>query len=114
MDPLGSGSFGQALKCLDHKTNELVALKIIKNQKKFQYQAGMELKIIKFLNNHDKQDVNNIIRVKDYCIFREHLVIVFELLNLNLYEFIKKNEFKGLTQNLIRRFAIQMLQALRY
>lgn len=35
LEPLGSGSFGQALKCLDHKTNELVALKLVRNQKKF-------------------------------------------------------------------------------
>lgn len=35
LEPLGSGSFGQALKCLDHKTGEEVAIKIIKNQKKF-------------------------------------------------------------------------------
>ena len=34
---LGRGSFGQALKCLDHKTKELVALKIIRNKKKFQH-----------------------------------------------------------------------------
>ena len=32
---IGKGSFGQALKCLDHKTNELVAVKLIRNKKKF-------------------------------------------------------------------------------
>ena len=37
LEHLGSGSFGQAIKCLDHKTGEEIALKIIKNQKKFQY-----------------------------------------------------------------------------
>lgn len=31
LEPLGSGSFGQALKCLDHKTGEEVAVKIIRN-----------------------------------------------------------------------------------
>ena len=90
---LGSGSFGSAVKCQDHKTKEIVAVKIIKNQKKFQYQAGMELKIVRFLNLQDKQDQNNIIRIKDYSIFREHLIMVFELLNVNLYEFIKNNNF---------------------
>lgn len=114
MKPLGSGSFGQALECLDHKTDDIVALKIIRNQKKFQYQAGMELKILKYLNYHDKLDQNNIIRVHDYFIFREHLIISFELLSINLYEFIKKNDFRGVTQNLIRRFAIQILQALKF
>jgi len=66
----------------------------------------MELKILKFLNNNDKEDQYNIIRVKDYMIFREHLIISFEILSLNLYEFIKKNEFKGSSPNLIRRIAI--------
>lgn len=32
---LGKGSFGQALKCLDHKTNEIVAVKLIRNKKRF-------------------------------------------------------------------------------
>ena len=32
---LGKGSFGQALKCYDHKEKEHVAIKIIRNQEKF-------------------------------------------------------------------------------
>jgi len=74
----------------------------------------MELKILKFLNDNDKLDQHNVIRIKDYAIFREHLIISFELLSINLYEFIKNNNFKGVSQNLIRRFAIQILQALKY
>lgn len=34
---LGKGSFGIALKCYDHKLKEEVALKIIKNKKKYYY-----------------------------------------------------------------------------
>lgn len=34
---LGKGSFGIALKCFDHKRQEEVALKIIKNKKKYYY-----------------------------------------------------------------------------
>ena len=114
LQALGSGSFGQALKCLDHSNGSEVAIKIIRNKKKFQYQAGMELKILLYLNKHDKQDQNNVIRVKDFMLFREHLIIAFELLSINLYEFIKNNNFQGVSQNLIRRFAIQILQALKY
>uniref|UniRef100_A0A8C9N531 Protein kinase domain-containing protein n=1 Tax=Serinus canaria TaxID=9135 RepID=A0A8C9N531_SERCA len=33
LEVIGKGSFGQVAKCLDHKTNELVALKIIRNKK---------------------------------------------------------------------------------
>lgn len=34
---LGKGSFGQALKCYDYKTSEFVAVKIIRNKKRFHY-----------------------------------------------------------------------------
>ena len=71
----------------------MVAIKIIRNKKKFQYQTGMELKILKYLNFHDKYDQNNVIRVNDYCVFRKHLLISFECLSINLYEFIKNNNF---------------------
>ncbi len=40
--------------------------------------------------------------------------ITFELLSMNLYEFIKNNDFQGVSLGLIRRFAIQILHSLRY
>ena len=37
------------------------------------------------------------------------MCITFELLSINLYEFIKNNNFQGVSLGLIRRFAIQLL-----
>lgn len=34
LEVIGKGSFGQVLKCLDHKNNELVAIKMIRNKKR--------------------------------------------------------------------------------
>lgn len=114
LEPLGKGSFGQAVKCYDYKTNQFVAVKIIRNKKRFHHQAGVELKILQYLKENDPDDVHNIIRMKDYAVFRKHLIISFELLSINLYEFIKNNNFQGISLGLIRRFAIQILQALKY
>lgn len=114
IEPLGKGSFGQALKWFDHKDKEFVAIKIIRNKKKFQHQAGVEVKILKHLRDHDENDDNNIIKIKDYIVFRKHLWISFEILSIDLYEFIKNNNFRGVSLGLIRRFAIQILQALKY
>lgn len=51
---------------------------------------------------------------QEHFYFRGHLCISFELLSVNLYEFIKQNNFMGLSLGLIRRFAHQILLALRY
>ena len=67
-----------------------------------------------YLKENDPDDIYNIIRMKDFSIFRKHLIISFELLSINLYEFIKNNNFQGVSLGLIRRFAIQILQALKY
>ena len=55
--------------------------------------------------------------MQDYIVFRKHLCIGFELLSMNLFEFLKVNDFnvsnllvwsilQGFDHNLIRRFAI--------
>ena len=35
----------------------------------------------------------NVIHLNDYVIFRKHLCIGFELISMNLFEFLKVNEF---------------------
>lgn len=44
--------------------------------------------------------------------FRGHLCISTELLDMNLYEFIKANSFRGSSLKLVRRFTKQMLSSL--
>ena len=46
---LGKGSFGTALGCIDHKEKREVAVKRVKNKKKYYYQASVELKILQYL-----------------------------------------------------------------
>ena len=70
--------------------------------------------VLQYLKEHDPHDIYNIVRLKDYYIFRKHLVLSFEILSLNLYEFIRNNNFQGVSMGLIRRFAIQILQALKF
>lgn len=90
---LGKGSFGTALKCIDHKTGKEIALKVVKNKQKYVYQAGVELKILQFLRENDPEDIMNVVHLEDYVIFRKHLCISFELLSMNLFEFLKINDF---------------------
>merc|ERR1719379_600627 len=91
-----------------------VALKMIRNKKRFHHQALVEVKILEHLRERDQENASNVVHVLDYFYFRNHLCITFELLSINLYEFIKNNNFQGVSLGLIRRFAIQLLTALRF
>ncbi|KAF9189561.1 hypothetical protein BGZ51_009456 [Haplosporangium sp. Z 767] len=112
LDMLGKGSFGQVAKCYDHKTGEYVAIKIIRNKKRFHCQAVVEVKILDNLNKWDPDAKHNLIRMTDKFYFRNHLCIATELLSMNLYEFIKSNSFQGFSLGLIKRFCTQLLQSL--
>ncbi|GAB1291318.1 Dual specificity tyrosine-phosphorylation-regulated kinase 4 [Apodemus speciosus] len=113
LEMIGKGSFGQVAKCLDHKNNELVALKIIRNKKRFHHQALVELKILEALRRKDKDNTHNVVHMKDFFYFRNHLCITFELLGINLYELMKNNSFQGFSLSIVRRFTLSVLKCLQ-
>ena len=110
---LGKGSFGQVVKVFDHKLKTELALKIIKNRPRFHQQALEEIEILKYLKEKDPDNTFCIVHIKENFIFRKHAILVFELLSIDLYQFIKLTKFQGLSQQLIRKLAVQILQALR-
>lgn len=109
---IGKGSFGQVIKAYDHKTHQHVALKIVRNEKRFHRQAQEEIRILDHLRKQDKDNTMNIIHMLEHFTFRNHTCITFELLSINLYELIKKNKFQGFSLQLVRKFAHSLLLCL--
>ncbi|XP_002739316.2 dual specificity tyrosine-phosphorylation-regulated kinase 2-like [Saccoglossus kowalevskii] len=109
---IGKGSFGQVVKAYDHKTNQHIALKMVRNEKRFHRQAQEEIRILDHLRKQDKDNNMNIIHMLENFNFRNHMCITFELLSMNLYELIKKNKFQGFSLQLVRKFAHSLLQCL--
>ncbi|CAL1412247.1 unnamed protein product [Linum trigynum] len=112
-DVLGHGTFGQVAKCWVAETNSFVAVKIIKNQPAYYQQALVEVSILTTLNKkYDPEDKHHIVRIYDYFVHHRHLCICFELLDTNLYELIKINQFRGLSLSIVQLFSKQILRGL--
>jgi dual specificity protein kinase YAK1 len=112
-DLLGHGTFGQVAKCWVPETNSFVAVKVIKNQLAYYQQALVEVSILTTLNKkYDPEDKNHIVRIYDYFLHQSHLCICFELLDMNLYELIKINQFRGLSLSIVKLFSKQILLGL--
>ncbi|GAM17232.1 hypothetical protein SAMD00019534_004070 [Acytostelium subglobosum LB1] len=113
IDSLGQGTFGQVVKCQNLDTNELVAVKILKNKAAYYQQGKLEIEMLRKLNvQYDPENKSNILRLQDSFMFKNHLCIVMELLSINLFELIKQNSYKGLSIKLIQVFLIQILDSL--
>ncbi|TMW69165.1 hypothetical protein Poli38472_001321 [Pythium oligandrum] len=109
--PLGAGSFGQVICCRDHQTNTTVAVKVIRNRKKYKEQAVIEIQVLSQLQS-EAGGQHSVIQMLDYFHFRNHLCITFELLGINLYDYLKLRYFQGLPLWNIQSISRQLLQAL--
>lgn len=55
-----------------------------------------------------------IVKLLSTFMHRQHQCLVFEMLSLNLYELLKNTQFEGVSLNLIRKFAKQILKSLQF
>ncbi|KAK1314614.1 Serine/threonine-protein kinase AFC2 [Acorus calamus] len=115
---LGSAAFSKAIQAHDLHTGIDVCVKIIKNNKDFFDQSLDEIKLLKYVNKNDPADKYHLLRLYDYFYYREHLLIVCELLKANLYEFHKFNRESGgevyFTMPRLQSITIQCLEALQF
>uniref|UniRef100_A0A1A8EY04 dual-specificity kinase n=2 Tax=Nothobranchius TaxID=28779 RepID=A0A1A8EY04_9TELE len=109
---IGKGSFGQVAKVYDHKLQQHLALKMVRNEKRFHRQAQEEIRILEHLRKQDRNGAMNVVHMLENFTFRNHICMTFELLSMNLYELIKRNKFQGFSLPLVRKFAHSILQCL--
>uniref|UniRef100_A0A672PWZ2 non-specific serine/threonine protein kinase n=1 Tax=Sinocyclocheilus grahami TaxID=75366 RepID=A0A672PWZ2_SINGR len=109
---LGRGTFGQVVKCWKRGTNEIVAVKILKNHPSYARQGQIEVSILARLSGENAED-HNLVRAFECFQHRHHTCLVFEMLEQNLYDFLKQNKFSPLPLKVIRPVLQQVTMALK-
>ncbi|KEG08405.1 protein kinase [Trypanosoma grayi] len=95
-----------------------VCLKIINNSKDFFDQSLDEIRLLTLINKYKDPDKAHVVRLIDCFYYKEHTMLVTELLSDNLYEYSKYNREEEdtfyFTIPRLRRIARQIVEALKY
>jgi serine/threonine protein kinase len=115
---LGQGTFAQVFQCFHVQTGNVVAVKVVKNKPAYTRQAAVEIDVFRALTktspeeragSDDREDNtwDYMVNMLCYFMYKGHLCLVFELLGLNLYEVLKKRQFRGLPLTVVRKLVHQ-------
>ena len=108
---LGRGTFGQVVKCWKRHTNELVAVKISKDHPSYKKQAEIEVNILSLLMQEDSEE-HNFVRAIECFTHKNHTCVVFEMLQQNLYDFLRSTKFRPLPLKYVRPILHQVTTTL--
>ncbi|NXH10468.1 CLK1 kinase, partial [Bucco capensis] len=112
---LGEGAFGKVVECIDRKeADRHVAVKIVKNVDRYSEAAHAEIKVLKHLNALDPSSTYRCVKMLESFEHHGHVCIVFELLGLSTYDFIKENDFLPFRLGDIRQMAYQICKSVNF
>lgn len=110
---LGDGTFGRVLQAYDQRDDRKVAIKIIRDVKRYMENAKIEAEILKNLRKADPDDKSRCaIMYETFTHERKFYCLVFEPLGVSLYDFMKKNAFRGFLMQDVQSFAKQCMKAM--
>eukprot|EP01130_Rhizamoeba_saxonica_P016528 TRINITY_DN765_c0_g1_i4.p1 TRINITY_DN765_c0_g1~~TRINITY_DN765_c0_g1_i4.p1 ORF type:complete len:607 (+),score=146.19 TRINITY_DN765_c0_g1_i4:183-2003(+) len=110
----GKGVFSSVVRCSDLENGEKeVAIKLLRNNAHMKRTGRKEVKILELLTETDQDDNYNCIRLLDNFVDRDHLALVFESMDCNLRQFIKKHGYNvGLGIKAVRVYSYKLAMAL--
>lgn len=111
---LGKGMFSGVVRARDIATGKDTAIKIIRNNETMRKAGMKEIDILDKLATADPEDKKHIVRLERHFEHKGHLCMVFENLNMNLRDVLKKSGIRdvGISLNAVRAYAHQMFLGL--
>nr|KAF6406899.1 homeodomain interacting protein kinase 4 [Molossus molossus] len=107
IEVLGKGTFGEVAKGWRRSTGEMVAIKILKNDAYRNRIIKNELKLLRCMRGLDPEEAH-VIRFLEFFHDALKFYLVFELLEQNLFEYQKENNFAPLPVRHIRTVTLQV------
>ena len=107
---LGKGAFSNVYLCKDHKYNSDVAVKVIRNERRFHKQVKLETEIYELLYTSENYSpfVIKLLKAFEY---RKDRFLVFDNYGIDLYNYYKKNMIDSYD---LKMFAYQIVKGLDF
>ena len=105
---IGEGTYGKVFQAIDNRTGKLVAMKIMKNIQENDGISPLNLREISILKSVSHP---NIVSLLDVIADESNLILIFEYVPLNLYNYIRSLNYKSckLQPKLIQSYSFQLL-----
>ncbi|XP_074601952.1 CDC like kinase darkener of apricot isoform X5 [Brevipalpus obovatus] len=114
LSTLGEGTFGKVVRVMDVRTEQIVALKIIKNVDKYREAAKLEINVLEKLAEADPQGKHLCVKMLDWFDFRGHICIAFEMLGLSVFDFLKDNNYQPYPIDQVRHIGYQLCFSVKF
>jgi dual-specificity kinase len=109
---MGEGTFARVIEAWDRVHKSPVAVKIVRAVDKYTDAAEVEIDILRDIHKKDPRHESRCIEMVNYFMFRDHMCLVFPKYGLSLYDFLKKNNYKGFMMNDIKDIGYQLLKCI--
>ena len=125
---VGIGTFGRVVECFDLDSRlsrgrdrsrrgegrDYVAIKIVRNVKRYYESALVEARIIDDVNRRGGRGMSHCVILQESFTFQKHYCMVFERLGPSLYDFLKRHEYQPFPLKCVQDFAVQLLETLEF
>ncbi|XP_011185978.2 mucin-5AC isoform X1 [Zeugodacus cucurbitae] len=114
MATLGEGTFGRVVKVKDMERDFCMALKIIKNVEKYREAAKLEINALEKIAQKDPHCDHLCVKMIDWFDYHGHMCIVFEMLGLSVFDFLRENNYEPYPLEQVRHMAYQLCYSVKF
>lgn len=111
---IGRGTFSRVMAAKDVQANKMVAVKVIRNIRKYQAAARIEYQVLRRIKEKDPKDVSGCIHLHNHFQYNGHPCFVFELHGRSLYQFLSENKFTPFTLRQVQHISAQVVRAVEF